>query len=490
MNILLVSPQTPSTFWSFRYVMQFVSRRAAFPPLGLITVAAMLPRDWNLKLVDLNVTTLSDCDIEWADYVFLSGMIVQADSCHRVLARCSAKGTPVVAGGPLFTTGHERFPEVSHFVLGEAEDVIDELVADLQRGEVKRIYQSEQRPNLAKTPIPRWDLLDMRKYATMSVQYSRGCPFDCEFCDIIVMYGRQPRTKSPAQIIAELDALLDAGWNDGVFVVDDNFIGHKPRAKALLREIIEWRHRRRTNIVFLTEASLNMADDDELLLLMSRAGFKRVFVGIESPQEESLLECSKAQNTRRDMTESVRKIHRAGIEVMGGFIVGFDSDKPDIFERQKRLIENAGIVTAMVGLLTALPGTKLFTRLMNEGRLLAQSSGNNTEATVNFVPKLDREMLINGYRRLVQNLYAPRAYYERIAAFLRDYRPRGPRVRVNFRDAMAFVRSLWIMGVATKGRREYWKFLARSLLLHPRALPEAISLAIMGHHFRRVALGL
>ncbi len=490
MNILLVAPRTPRTFWSFCHVMPFIARRAAFPPLGLLTVAAHLPRDWRIKLADMNTAALRSADIAWADYVFLSGMLIHAAAAHDVIARCRAQGKPVVCGGPLFTTGPERFPDADHIVLGEAEELMPALVADLQAGRPQRLYRSAGRPDVKNTPIPRFDLLNMRHYATMALQYSRGCPFDCEFCDIIVMNGRVPRVKSPPQFLAELDALRFAGWNGAVFIVDDNFIGNRPRAKALLRALIDWRRQRSSSIVFLTEASLNLADDDEMLDLMARAAVKRVFVGIESPQDESLRECNKAQNRRRDMQAAVRRIHAAGIEVMGGFIVGFDSDRADIFHHQQRFIQDSGVVTAMVGLLTALPGTRLLARLRSEGRLRGESGGNNVDSDLNFVPALDRDVLLAGYRALVKRLYAPRAYYDRILTFLRDYRPTGPRLPVRLHELRAFLRSLWVMGVATPGRRAYWRFLLRTFIRHRDALGEAISLAIMGYHFRQVARDL
>jgi len=490
MNILLVSPATPDTFWSYKHVLRLISKKAAFPPLGLLTIAAMLPREWKLKLVDLNVTRLSDADVAWADYVFLSAMLIQESSVRRVIARCTEKGKPVVAGGPLFTTGHERFPEIQHFVLGEAEDVMPALIADLTTGDLKPTYSHPDKPDLSRTPVPRWDLIRLKDYATMPLQFSRGCPFNCEFCDIIAMYGRAPRTKSPAQMIRELDALLDAGWRDGVFMVDDNFIGHKPKVKELLHEIIAWRARRETRVLFITEASLNLVDDPELLELMVQAGFKRVFVGVETPEESSLAECAKVQNSRRDLVAAVKRIQQAGLEVMGGFIVGFDNDKPNIFERQRRFIQESGVVTAMVGLLNALPQTRLFARLKAEGRLLRASTGNNLDAVLNFVPKLDREVLVEGYRSLVKHLYTPKTYYRRALTFLREYRPRGPRVHRPWNEVLAFVRSLWIMGVWTRGRREFWKYFTRSLLFHPRTFGEAMYLAILGHHFRKVAAGI
>jgi len=490
MNVLLVSAATPETFWSFKYVMSFISRKALFPPLGLLTVAAMLPRTWRLKLVDLNVSRLSARDIAWADYVFLSAMLVQADSARDVIARCSRAGKPVVAGGPLFTTGYDRFPEVKHFVLGEAEDVMPALVADMIAGNVQRIYQSDHRPDVTKTPVPRWDLVNLKHYALMPLQFSRGCPFNCEFCDIIVMNGRVPRVKTTGQMITELDSLVDAGWRDPVFIVDDNFIGNRVKAKAFLRELIAWRRRRGVPFQFTTEASLNVVDDPELLSLMVQAGFKKLFVGIETPQEDSLLECAKVQNTQRDLIAAVKAIQKAGLEVMGGFIVGFDSDRPNIFERQMKFIQEAGVATAMVGLLQALPGTQLFSRLMREGRILDHPTGNNVNAALNFIPKLDRDMLIEGYRSLVKRLYTPEMYYRRVLTFLREYRPQGPRFHLSYTDVKAFLKSLWIIGVWNRGRREYWKFLSKAVLFHRKAFGEAMTLAILGHHYRRVARAL
>jgi radical SAM superfamily enzyme YgiQ (UPF0313 family) len=490
LNILLVSPRTPDTFWSFKHALPFVSKRSASPPLGLLTVAAMLPRTWNLRLVDLDVARLRDATIRWADWVFVGGMIVHEHSVHEIAARCAALGKPVIAGGPVFATGHERFPEIPHFVLGEAEELMPQVIADLEAGRPQPIYRAPRFPDLALTPVPRWDLISPRDYASMSVQFSRGCPYDCEFCDIIIMNGRVPRVKGIGQMLAELDALGDRGWRGSVFVVDDNFIGNKPKVKELLRALITWRRQGRRRVEFLTEASVNLADDPELMRLMVEAGFRKVFLGIETPEADSLTECRKTQNVNRDLVGAVRAIQAAGLEVMGGFIIGFDHDKPDIFERQYEFIQKSGVVTAMVGLLTALPKTRLYQRLAGERRLLGDSTGENTSATLNFEPKLDREYLLAGYRRLMQGLYEPRAYYKRVTAFLEHYRPRGPRRHVTHAEIGALFKSLWLIGVMHRGRRAYWRFLATTLVRHPAQLGVAITLAIYGHHFRAVAKGL
>ncbi|HOQ85157.1 MAG TPA: B12-binding domain-containing radical SAM protein [Phycisphaerae bacterium] len=486
MRVLLVSPATPDTFWSFKHALPFIAKRASFPPLGLLTVAAMLPRDWELKLVDLNARRLHDKDIAWADYVMISAMLVQEASAREVVARCRTLGKPVIAGGPLFTTGYERFPEVQHFVLGEAESLMPELVADMLAGRVQRLYRSPQRPDITCTPIPRWDLIRMQDYALMPIQFSRGCPFNCEFCDIIVMNGRVPRVKTTEQMIRELDSLVAAGWRGSIFIVDDNFIGNRVKARQLLEAIIQYREKKNVPLVFTTEASLNIVDHPELLELMARAGFRKIFVGIETPAEESLLECAKVQNTRRDLVAAVRTIQKAGIEVMGGFIVGFDSDTPSIFERQKEFIQQSGIVTAMVGLLTALPDTRLWQRLQAEGRILRESTGNNLECVLNFVPRLDRDVLVQGYRTLVKHLYQPRVYYDRALCFLREYKPRNATFWT-WREVMAVIKAMWVMGLWSRGRRAYWAFLGRVLIRHPRAFADAMTLAIVGYHFRRVA---
>jgi radical SAM superfamily enzyme YgiQ (UPF0313 family) len=487
MRVLLVYPQNPDTFWSFKHVLRFVSKRSTFPPLGLLTIAAMLPSEWELKLVDLNVERLRDSDLRWADYVMVSAMIVHKPSVNEIVARCAAFKKPIIAGGPLFTTGHEDFPGVGHFVLGEAEELMPRLVADMLAGKVQPKYQALNRPNVTLVPVPRWDLIDLSHYVTMAVQFSRGCPFDCEFCDIIIMNGRVPRTKTPAQLVAELETLRQRRWKDMVFIVDDNFIGDKKRTKVLLREMVAWRERVQPEMGFFTEASVNLADDAELCELMGKAAFKKVFVGIETPSPESLQECHKLQNKGRDLVESIKTLQRAGMEVMGGFIVGFDNDRLDVFKQQFEFIQRSGVVTAMVGLLQALPQTKLYHRLKREGRLERAATGNNTEAVLNFRTKLNREFLQSGYRDLMKRLYEPKIYYQRIRTFLENHRPHGPRLRLSRSDFQAFLKSFWMLGIWERGRHNYWRFFWSVLLRRPRQFRHAIELAVIGYHFRRVA---
>jgi radical SAM superfamily enzyme YgiQ (UPF0313 family) len=486
MRVLLVYPEDPDTFWSFKHVLRLVAKRAPLPPLGLLTVAAMLPANWEVRLVDMNVERLRDEHLRWADYVMLSAMIVHKASVEAIVARCEASGTPVIAGGPLFTTGYVAFPRIQHFVLGEAEVLMPQVVADMEAGKVQARYEAPGHPDVTGSPVPRWDLLRLRHYVTMAVQFSRGCPFDCEFCDIVVLNGRIPRTKTSEQLIAELEALRRRGWRDMVFIVDDNFIGNRARTRELLEALIRWRERVRHGMGFLTEASINLADDSELLDLMVRAGFKKVFVGIETPSAESLQECRKFQNARRDLVAAVATLQEAGLQVMGGFIVGFDHDSQDIFHRQFEFIQRSGVATAMVGLLTALPHTRLWHRLRQEGRLEQESTGNNTEGVLNFKPKLNREFLQAGYRDLMRRLYEPKFYYQRIRTFLEHHRPRGPRLHLSRGDLRAFLTSFWVLGVRHRGRRHYWRFFWGTLFRRPRQFPQAIELAIMGYHFRRL----
>src|SRR5438128_3285936 len=417
MKVLLVNPEFPDTYWSFRHALPFEGKRSAFPPLGLLTVSALLPASWERRLVDLNVRKLKSSDIEWADIVFATAMLVQKDSLRSVVKRCKAAGKRVVIGGPYITTTIEALPEADHIFLGEAETTLPQFVKDLEHGEAKRSYQAPEKPPLSITPIPHFHLADLKRYSAMSVQYSRGCPFNCEFCDIIEIYGRVPRTKSNQQMISEFDALRDLGWRGTVFIVDDNFIGNKKNVRQLLPDLAQWQKRNGHPFSLITESSVNLADDGPLLNSMREAGFRRVFLGIETPVEESLKEAQKSQN-RGNLLESVKKIQRHGMEVMAGFIVGFDNDPEDIFERQIDFIRESAIPLAMVGLLTALPDTQLWRRLEKEGRLLGESSGNNTNCSLNFVPKMDPARLVEGYQSIMRTIYSPREYYQRALACL------------------------------------------------------------------------
>jgi radical SAM superfamily enzyme YgiQ (UPF0313 family) len=488
MNILLVSPQVPDTFWSFKHALKFISKRAGEPPLALLTVAAMLPTEWQKTLVDLNVRPLEDRDIVWADYVFLSAMSVQEASARIVIERCNKLGTKVVAGGPLFTARYDEFEGVAHFVLNEAEITLPLFLDDLVHSRAQHVYTTTQWADLTTTPAPLWEIIDFRHYASMNIQYSRGCPFDCEFCDITVLYGRHARTKTTEQIIGEMDQLRRLGWRGHVFFVDDNFIGNKAKLKAeILPGIIEWMSTFENPFTLSTEASINLSDDEELMHLMAQAGFESVFVGIESPNESSLLECRKIPNNHRDLLGSIHAIQRSGIQVFGGFILGFDNDPPSIFSSLIAFIRDSGIVTAMVGILNAPRGTRLHQRLLKEGRLLSSFTGDNTDYSINFIPKMNTQELIDGYRKVVETIYSPKEYYTRVLKFLKTYKPIQQRkARIRIRHLVALSKSVILLGVVGKERLYFWKLFFWSLFRRPVLFPMAITCAIYGFHFRRV----
>jgi radical SAM superfamily enzyme YgiQ (UPF0313 family) len=488
MKVLLVYPKYPDTFWSLKHALRFISKKASHPPLGLLTVAAMLPNEWEKRLVDMNVSALRDKELEWADLVFISGMSIQKTSVKEIISRCKKLGTKIVAGGPLFTTAYEEFEDVDHLVLNEAEITLPPFLEDLERGCAKHVYATEEIPDIEKTPVPLWELITMKAYATMSIQYSRGCPFNCEFCNIAVLYGRKVRTKSSAQIVAELDCLHSQGWRGDVFLVDDNFIGNKGKLKReILPAMIEWMERKKYPFAFNTEASIDLSDDEELMQLMVKAGFDSVFVGIETPNEESLAECNKVQNKNRDLVACVKKIQGSALCVTGGFIVGFDNDPPSIFEKLSAFIQESGIVTAMVGLLNAPRNTKLYQRLVNEGRLLQDVSGDNTDFSINFIPKMDYGTLMSGYERILKSIYSPEPYYKRVKEFLRDYRPLQKRAfRFHFNHVGAFLKSILFLGIIEKERVYYWKLFLWSLFRRPQLFYLALTFSIYGFHFRKI----
>lgn len=488
MKALLIYPEFPDTFWSFRYALQFIHRKASSPPLGLLTIAAMLPEDWEKRLVDLNVEKLLDEALIWADLVFVSAMTVQKESVKEVIARCRMAGVRIVAGGPLFTTEHEAFGDVDHLVLNEAEITLPRFLDDLQKGNAGSLYTTDQWADIRQTPIPLWKLMNAKHYASINIQYSRGCPFNCEFCDITLLCGHAPRTKDKEQVIRELESVYASGFRGQVFFVDDNFIGNKKKLKEeILPAIIDWMAMRKHPFSFNTQASIELSDHKDLMDMMVRAGFDVVFIGIETPHEQSLAECSKHQNKNRDLLASVRTIQKAGLEVQGGFIVGFDSDPVTIFDDQIRFIQASGVATAMVGILIALPRTQLYERLKKEQRLLNETSGDNTDFATNFIPRMDYDQLISGYKKVLSTLYSPRHYYDRARIFLQEYvPPQGKLFHFRFNYIAAFIKSIIVLGVIGKERFHYWRLLFWTLMTRPRLVPQAITLSIYGFHFRKV----
>jgi radical SAM superfamily enzyme YgiQ (UPF0313 family) len=488
MKVLLVNPEFPETYWSFRHALPFEGKRCVFPPLGLMTVSSLLPRDCERRLVDLNVEPLKASQIDWADMIFVTGMLSQKKSLHEVVKRCKQKGKLIVLGGPYVTSTIEELPYADHIFQGEAETTLPQFFEDLKQGKTKRIYKAPERPPLSITPIPDFGLVDLKKYSNMCVQYSRGCPFSCEFCDIIEIYGRVPRTKSKQQMLAVFDELKRLGWRGPVFIVDDNFIGNKKNVRLLLPDLIAWQKKNGFPFSLFTEASVNLADDDNLLKAMQEAGFRRVFLGIETPVEESLKEAQKTQN-RGNLLDSVRKIQSRGMEVMAGFIVGFDHDPDDIFERMIEFIRESAIPMAMVGMLNALPDTQLWKRLEKEGRLLYDdATGNNTIATVNFIPIMDVETLISGYKRIMRTIYKPSEYYRRALDSLQRTPQDVPEAHQyhGFKAVKAFLRIAFKLGVLDAERREFWRFFIHALHKHRDRMTELLRHAAMAYHFRKL----
>ncbi len=487
-HILMIYPETPPTFWSFSYVMPVAGRKTSFPPLGLMTVAAMVPEGYSIRLVDMNAEELTDEEIRKADLVLVSAMIIQKDSFHEAVRRCSALGKPVAAGGPYPTSSTGELDGVDTIISGEAETVMTEFFSDYERGSLKKEYRGTPKTDITATPIPRFDLINPNDYYTLSLQYSRGCPFNCEFCDIIEMFGRKSRTKNTDQFLAEFTALYDAGYRGPLFIVDDNFIGNKKKVKEMLPEAARWQRERRYPFILFTEASINMADDDELMDMMEEAGFNMIFLGIETPVEESLSASGKSQNVGKTMLESVRKIQSRGIEVTAGFIVGFDTDPENVFDLQIDFIQRSGIAMAMVGLLTALPGTRLAGRLAKENRLIADTTGNNMyHPDVNYVPVMDREKLIDGYYRIMSHIYEPKHYFRRCITMLRNM----PASRIYPGAVTPSIVLLSIRGLLFSLTRQlfssygihYARFIMMVLAGMATKFPKAVRMAVTGHHF-------
>jgi Fe-S oxidoreductase len=489
MNILLVYPKYPDTYWSFRHALRFISKKAAVPPLGLITVSAMLPGTWKKKLIDMNVSRLQTSDILWADYVFISAMYIQKESVNKVIEECVRLKVKMIAGGPLFTQEFNNYPQIDHFILNEAEITLPPFLEDLEKGCIPgRIYQTDEFADMRFTPVPDYGLLSINDYACMNIQVSRGCPFACDFCEITSLLGHKVRMKDTGQVIEELDALYRLNWRGAVSVVDDNFIGNKKEIKNnLVPAMLQWMQAHHYPFTFNTQTSVNLADDLELLDMMVKAGFVSTFIGIETPVEESLESCNKVQNKNRDLLESIKKIQHTGMQVSAGFIVGFDSDTPGVFQRQINFIQQSGIVTAMVGLLNAPKNTKLYTRLKAENRLTTEATGSNTDFTMNFVPKMNYNDLLEGYKNILRSIYSEKPYYKRIRQFMLNYRQqKAGQKKIGYASLMAMLRLIVVVGIRDKGRMEYWKFFIWTLFRRPALFSDAMTFAVYGYHFRTV----
>jgi len=490
LKVLLVWPRFPSSFWTFDGVVDLVPIETDQPPLGLLTVGALCPKTWTLRLIDRSFEDLLDADLLWADLVMVSGMRVQKDDIREILLRARTLGKRTMIGGPFASSEPELLLHIAdHVVVGEPDEVFPEIASDLECGSAKRLYVVKEKPDVSKTPLPRFDLLKMEKYGSMAVQFSRGCPFQCEFCDIITIYGRKPRTKRPAQLLAELDALFELGWRDQVFIVDDNFIGNQKLALQLALELQEWQKRRRFPLLFYTEASIDLAQRPDLIDAMVDANFFYVFIGLESPSAKSLAEAKKYQNLRRDPLESVQSIQNRGLWVTAGFIFGFDSDTEEIFEQQREFIERAAIPWAMAGFLQAPPTTPLFDRMLKEGRLLMNTTATSNFDPPNFKTLLPLPVLLTGFKETLASLYAPPAFYDRCYRSLVQWKARKPQTAPRIpRGSMLgiVVRSMVHQGILSHYRKAYWKFLFRLLrhwFLDPRKFSLGFAMLLSGHHF-------
>ncbi|HLO59990.1 MAG TPA: DUF4070 domain-containing protein [Bacteroidales bacterium] len=488
MNVLLIYPKYPDTYWSFKHALRFISKKAAVPPLGLITVSAMLPQTWNRKLVDMNTGDLFDKDIQWADVVFLSAMYIQKESVDIVIDRCTRFEKKIVAGGPLFTQESDNYPQIDHFVLNEAEITLQPFLTDLEAGNAKHLYSTEDYADIKTSPVPDYHLLYLKHYASMSIQIGRGCPFGCDFCEITSLLGHKVRMKSTAQVLRELEVLYALKWHGTVSVVDDNFIGNKKEIKEnLLPALKSWMIAHEYPFKFTSQVSINLADDRELLKAMVDAGFCSAFIGIETPDEISLQDCNKLQNKNRDLIDSILLIQKAGLDVSAGFIVGFDTDTPDVFQRQTDFIQKSGIVSAMVGLLNAPKNTKLYRRLESENRLTTMATGSNTDYSMNFVPSMDNQVLMDGYRSIIRNIYTAKPYYKRLRMFLQNYKPRQKfSKKIEFAGLLALLKTMVIIGMINKGRGEYWRMLFWTLFKRPSLFMDSMTYVVYGYHYRTV----
>ena len=494
LKVLMVWPRFPSSFWSFDGILDLVPIETDQPPLGLLTVAALCPKNWTLRLIDRSFEDLLDTDILWADLVMVSGMRVQKDDIRETLLTARALGKRTMIGGPFASSEPELLLSLAdHLVVGEPDEIFHEIAADVERGSAKRLYVVKDKPDVSKTPPPRFDLLKIEKYASMAVQFSRGCPFQCEFCDIITIYGRKPRTKRPSQLLAELDVLFELGWREQVFIVDDNFIGNHKLALELALKLEEWQKSHDYALLFYTEASIDLAQRPGLIEAMVKANFFYVFIGIESPSPKSLIEAKKFQNLRRDPLESIRFIQCEGLWVTAGFIIGFDSDTEEIFEQQRDFIERAAIPWAMAGFLQAPPSTPLFDRMLKEGRLLMESTATSNFDPPNFRTLLPLSVLLEGYRGILVSLYGASAFYDRCYRSLLQWNSRKPQKppEIPLLPTLGIVvRSIVHQGILSSYRKAYWKFLLRLAArwsLNPPKFSLGFAMLLSGHHFIRYA---
>lgn len=489
MKILLLYPKFAEAMWAYKHALRYIGKKASSPPLGLLTVAAMLPESWEKSLIDLNIRPLIRSDLEGVDLVFISAMLAQMGSTERILEKCRDLGIPTVGGGPLFSVSGDNHLalEPDHIISGEAEGSLLAFLADLEAGKPNRRYQAEGFPDVRISPVPLWDLVeDFSFYTMMTIQFTRGCPYDCEFCDVVILNGRVPRMKSISQIISELDALYKVGWRGHLFVCDDNLIGNpKICRESLLPAITHWMKSHSYPFVLTAAVSVNLADHPDIMKMMLEAGFDRVTIGIESPSPDSLQETNKLQNLGHDLLEAISKIQVAGLEVQAGFILGFDKDTPEIFSEQVDFIQASGIATAMVSILFAFPGTRLHSRLEREKRLLPVSLDQHAYGVVNFIPKMGVDQLRRGHLEVLERIYSPESYYQRLKVFLERHNHLPQRRPVRIEELRLLPRILWDIGIVDSGRRYFWRMILFCIRKKVVALPMIIRLLVTGYHFRK-----
>ena len=496
-KVLMIFPRfNTNSFWNYRATCELKGARYPAAPLGLITVAALLPQSWEVRLVNRNTETLGEADLEWADLVMTGGMLFQQPDTLRIIEMCRMRRKPVVVGGPDATSTPEIYNRANFQVLGEAEEIMKDFVAAWRSGAERGVFRAPMgQTDVTKSPTPRFDLLKLEDYLHVGIQFSRGCPFNCEFCDIIELYGRVPRTKSNEQVLAELDALYALGHRGHVDFVDDNLIGNKKALKKFLPDLQRWLNKRKFPFEFTTEASINLADDPELLRALSAANFFGIFVGIESPDTDTLVLMRKKQNTRRSLQESISRIYSAGIGVFAGFIVGFDSENANIADAMIECIEDTAIPVCAVGLLYALPATQLGRRLLREGRLFSgydgpspEDEGDQCTAGLNFETKRSRRDVLADYRAVLDAVYDPAAYFGRVRRVGRMLK-RGKRrlkapLRYVLRDARGFGRLVWRLPNAGPGTaRQFWMMALDCAIHNPRALPFLFMLSGLYLHY-------
>ena len=496
MRALLIYPEFPQSFWSFEKTIELIGKKAVLPPLGLITVAAILPQEWDYRLRDRNITQVSEADWDWAEIVIMSGMIVQRGDMLAQVQEAKRRGKKVAIGGPYATSFAKEVKAAGtdYLVLDEGEITLPMFVEALERGEESGTFRASEKPNVTDTPIPRFDLLDLSAYSEMSVQFSRGCPFQCEFCDIIVLYGRKPRTKEPQQLIAELKSLYDLGWRRSVFLVDDNFIGNKRNVKRFLRELAPWMKEYGYPFSLSTEASVDLANDQELMDLMTACNFGAVFLGIETPDESSLEVTQKFQNTRDPLSESIRKITASGLRVMAGFIIGFDGEKSGAGPRIAEFVEQTAIPVAIFSMLQALPDTALWKRLEKEGRLRGRSANINQTTLMNFVPTRPLEEIAREYVDSFMRLYDPQNFLDRTYRHYRllgeapchknpEQRKKKAKKQFDWWAIRALLIICWRQGLVRETRSSFWRYLWQMIRHNPRGVASYLTVCAQAEHF-------